>query len=44
MEVVQDGDVEDPEHTSSLGHTESTVTYRIVLSEKKQKQKQFSKN
>lgn len=35
MEVVQDGDVGDPEHTSSLGHTESTVIYRIILSEKK---------
>ena len=31
MEVVQDGEVGDPEHTSSLGHTESTVTYRVIL-------------
>lgn len=33
MEVIQDGDVGDPEHTSTLEHTESTVTCGIILTE-----------
>ena len=31
MEVIQDGDIGDPEHTSTLKHTE--VTCGIILTE-----------